>query len=74
LTAKVDAIFSYISKQNIDNVPLQDLVENNNENIDIIYIRNFGNNGYDNHYNNQYAKPPYVPNKYTSGNNISNDL
>jgi ArsR family metal-binding transcriptional regulator len=45
LTAKVDAIYSYISKQNIDNVPLQDLVENNPENIDINYIRNFGNNG-----------------------------
>jgi hypothetical protein len=29
LTAKVDAIYSYISKQNVDNVPLQDLVENN---------------------------------------------
>jgi hypothetical protein len=45
LTAKVDAIYSYISKQNVDNVPLQDLVENNLENIDINYIRNFGNNG-----------------------------
>jgi hypothetical protein len=74
LTAKVDAIYSYISKQNVDNVPLQDLVENNTENIDIIYIRNFVNNGYNNNYNNQYAKPPYVPNKYTSGNNISIDL
>jgi hypothetical protein len=74
LTAKVYAIYSYISKQNVDNVPLQDLAENNSENIDINYIRNFGNNGYTNNYNNQYAKPPYVPNKYKSGNNISNDL
>jgi hypothetical protein len=74
LTAKVDAIYSYISKQNVDNVPLQDLVDNNSENIDINYIRNFGNNGYNNNYNNQYAKTPYVPNKYTSANNISNDL
>jgi hypothetical protein len=73
-TAKLDAIYSYISKQNVDDVPLQDLVENNVENIDISYIRNFGNNGYNNNYNNQHAKPPYVPNKYTSGNNISNDL
>jgi DNA-directed RNA polymerase subunit F len=74
LTAKVDAIYSYISKQNVDNVPLQYLVENNSENIDINYIRNFGNNGYNNNYNNQYDKPPYVPNKYTSGNKISNYL
>jgi hypothetical protein len=34
----------------------------------------FGNNGYGSNYNNSYAKPPYVPNKYTSGNNVSNDL
>jgi hypothetical protein len=57
LTNKVDAIYSYISKQNIDNVPLQDLIENNSKNIGINYIRNFGNNGYNNNYNNQYAKP-----------------
>jgi hypothetical protein len=57
LTAKVDAIYSYISKHNIDNVRLQDLVENNIKNIDINYIRNFGNNGYNNNYNNAYAKP-----------------
>jgi hypothetical protein len=74
LTAKVDAIYSYISKQNMDKVPLQYLVENDTKNIDINYVRNFGNNGYNNNYNNQYAKSPYVPNKYISGNNISNDL
>jgi uncharacterized protein Smg (DUF494 family) len=68
LTAKVDGIYSYISKQNIENVPLQDLVENNSKNIEINFIRNFGNNGYNN-YNNSYAKPPY-----DSNNNISNDL
>jgi hypothetical protein len=56
LTAKVDAMYSYISKQNVDNVPLQDLVESNPENIDINYIRNFGN-GYNNNYNNPYANP-----------------
>jgi hypothetical protein len=38
LTAKFEDIYSYISKQNVDNVPLQDLVENNPENIDINYI------------------------------------
>jgi hypothetical protein len=74
LTAKVDAIYSYIYKQNVDNVPLQDLVENNTKNIDINYIRNSGNNGYNNNNNNAYAKPPYVPNKYTSSTNVSNDL
>jgi hypothetical protein len=74
LIAQVDAIYSDISKQNIDNFPLQDLVENNPKNIGINYIRNFGHNGYNNNYNNQYVKPPYVPNKYISGNKISNDL
>jgi hypothetical protein len=58
----------------VDNVPLQDLVENNTENIDINYIRNSGNNGYNDNNNNAYAKPPYVPNKYTSSTNVSNDL
>jgi hypothetical protein len=38
LTAKFDAIYAYISKQNIDNVPLLDLVENHAENIDVNYI------------------------------------
>jgi hypothetical protein len=52
LTTKVDAIYSYISKQSVDNVPLQYLVEINLENMDINYIRNFGNNGYNNNYNN----------------------
>jgi hypothetical protein len=62
LNAKVDAIYSYISKQNVDNVTLQDLVENNAENIDINYVRNFGNNGYNNNYNNSYARAPYANN------------
>jgi hypothetical protein len=74
LIAKVDAIYSYISKENVDNVPLQDFVENNSKNMDINYIRNFGNNRYNNNYNNAYAKLSYVPNKYTSGNNVCNDL
>jgi hypothetical protein len=62
LAAKVDAILSYISKQNIYNVPLQDLVGKNAKNIDANYIRNFGNNGYGNNHNNSYSKPPYVSN------------
>ena len=74
LSSKIDTIFSYISKQNIDNVPLQDLVGNNSENIDVSYIRNFENNGYgNNNYGNSYSKPPYVPNKFASGNNFSKD-
>jgi hypothetical protein len=62
LTAKVDAIYSYISKPNVDNIPLQDLVENNPKNIDINYVRNFRNDGYNNNYNNTYAKASYANN------------
>jgi hypothetical protein len=61
LTAKVDAIYSYISKQSVDNVPLQDLVKSNPENIDINYNRSFGNNGYNN-FNNSYTRAPYANN------------
>jgi hypothetical protein len=57
LSNKIDDILSYISKQNNDNVPLQDLVGNNNENMDVNFIRNFGNNGYGN--NNNYGRPLY---------------
>jgi hypothetical protein len=32
---KIDAIFSFISKQNIDNVLLQKLVGNTNKNVDV---------------------------------------
>jgi hypothetical protein len=52
LSSKMNAILAYMSKQNIDNVPLQDLVANNVENVDANYIRNFGNNGYGNKNNN----------------------
>ena len=75
LSSKIDTIFSYISKQNIDNVPLQDLVENNSENVDVNYIRNSGNIGYgNNNYGTSYSKPPFIPNKFASSNNFSNDL
>jgi hypothetical protein len=60
LPNKIDAILAYISKQNSDNIPLQDLVGNNNENVDVNFIRNFGNNGYGNNYSS--GRPPYVPN------------
>lgn len=53
---------------------MKDLVENNTENIDVNFVRNFGNNAYGNNFNSSYARHAYVSNKYTSGNNISNDL
>jgi hypothetical protein len=71
LSNKIDAILAYIAKQNNDNVPLQELVGNNNKNVDVNFIINFGNNGYGN--NNNYGRPPYVPNKHASGSN-SNEL
>jgi hypothetical protein len=71
---------------NLDNVPLQELVANNIEEVDVNYIKKFRNNAYGNNYNssnprppfaqNIYgSRPPYVPNTtYASGNNVSNDL
>ena len=72
--SKLDAIFAYISKQNTDNVPLQELVTNANENIDVNFIRNFGSGGYGNNNYNSYGKAPYAPNKYLSSNNMPNDM
>ena len=67
LTAKVDHILALMSKSNVENVPIQDLVGNNAESVDVNYIRNFGNNGYGNNYsNNAHARPPYAPNNYGS--------
>ena len=67
LTAKVDHILALMSKSDVENVPIQDLVGNNAESVDVNYIRNFGNNGYGNNYNNNaYARPPYAPNNYGS--------
>ena len=75
LNAKVDTLIALMTKTSVDNVPLNELV-GNSENVDVNYIRNFGNNGYgnNNYNNNAYPRPPYVPNKYASGNTISNDL
>ena len=42
----MDTILAFINKQNIENVPLQKLVGNNPENVDVNFIRNYGNNGY----------------------------
>ena len=74
LSSKMDTILAFINKQNIENVPLQELVGNNPENVDVNFIRNYGNNGYGNNNYNSYNKPPYVPNKYTTSSNVSSDL
>jgi hypothetical protein len=57
LSNKMDAILSYINKQNVENVPLHELVGNNAESVDVNFVRNFSNNGYGNNYN-SYNKPP----------------
>src|SRR4051812_18057866 len=72
LSSKFDTIFYYISRQNTDNV--QDLVGNKSENVDVNYIRNFGNDGYGNNNYGSYSKPPVVLNKFGSNKNSSNDL
>ena len=66
LSSKMDTILAFINKQNMENVPLQELVGNNSENVDVNFIRNYGNNGYGSNNYNSYNKPPYVPNKYVS--------
>jgi hypothetical protein len=73
LSNKLDSILAYINKQNVENVPLHELVGNNAESVDVNFLRNFGNNGYVNNYN-SYNRPPYVPNKYTTSSNVSSDL
>jgi hypothetical protein len=85
--AKLDAIIAMLNKQpNLDNVPLQELVANNIEGVDVNYIKKFGNNSCGNNYNSGYprppfeqntygTRPPYVPNNtYASGNNVSSDF
>ena len=46
LSSKMDTILALLNKPNIENVPLQELVGNNPENIDVNFIRNYGNNGF----------------------------
>ena len=70
----MDTILALLNKPSVENVPLQELVGNNSENIDVKFIRNYGNNGYGNNNYNSYNKPPYVPNKYASSGNVSSDL
>jgi hypothetical protein len=59
LSNKMDAILAYINKQNVENVPLHELVGNNAESVDVNFVRN----GYGNNYN-SYNKPPYASNNY----------
>jgi hypothetical protein len=73
LSNKMDAILAYINKQNVENVPLHELVGNNAESVDVNFVRTLGNNGYGNNYN-SYNRPPYVPKKYTTSSNVSSDL
>jgi hypothetical protein len=73
LSNKMDAILAYINNQNVENVPLHELVGNNDESVDVNFVRNFSDNGYGNNYN-SYNRPPYVPNKYTTSSNVSSDL
>ena len=61
LSSKMDTILAFINKQNIENVPLQELVSNNPENVDVNFVR-YGNSGFGNNNYNSYSKPPYVPN------------
>jgi hypothetical protein len=48
----------------LDNIPLKNLDENNAKNVDVSYIRYFGDNGYSKNYNNSYARPPYAQNNF----------
>ena len=64
LSSKMDTILALLNKPSVENVPLQELVGNNSENIDVNFIRNYGNNGYGNNNYNSYNKPPYVPNNH----------
>jgi hypothetical protein len=74
LSAKIDSLLAHFNRQSLDNVPLNELVANNEESVDVNFIRNYNNNGFRNKYNNNYARPPYVPNNnYANGSN-SNDL
>ena len=57
LSSKMDTILAFINKQNMENVPLQELVGNNSENIDVNYIRNYGKNGFGINNYNSYTKP-----------------
>jgi hypothetical protein len=74
LSNKMDAIHAFISKQNIENVLLHELIGNSAESVDVNFCRNFGGNGYGNHNYNSYNRAPYVPNKFTTSSNVFSDL
>ena len=60
LSSKMDTILALLHKPSVENIPLQELVANNSESVDVNFVRNYGNNGYGNNNYNSY-KPPYVP-------------
>lgn len=70
----MDTILALLNKSNVENVSLQELVGNNSENVDVNFIRNYGNSGFGSNNYNSYNKPPYVPNKYATSGNVSSDL
>jgi hypothetical protein len=74
LSNKMDVILPFINKQNVENVPLHELVGHSAESVDVNFVRNFGGNGYGNNNYNSYNRPPYVPNKFTASSNVFSDL
>ena len=50
----MDTSLALLTKPSIEKIPLQELVGDNFENIDVNFIRNYGNNGYGNN-------RPFVP-------------
>ena len=52
----MDTILALL-KPSVENIPLEELVGDNSENIDVNFIRNYGNNGYGNNNYNSYNKP-----------------
>jgi hypothetical protein len=83
----VDALMAMMIKRaNLDNAPLQELVPNNVEEVDVNYIKKFNNNAYGNNNNSGYPTPPFAQNTYgswptclpnttyASGKNVLNEL
>jgi hypothetical protein len=60
LSSNLNSLMAMISKQpNLDNVPLQELVANNAEGVDVNYIIFYSNNACGNNYNSGYPRPPF---------------
>jgi hypothetical protein len=71
---KFKTLIEMLSKLNVDNVLLHELLENKTKSVDVNFIKNFKSNDYWNNNNNGYARPPYIPNNNNcSGNNVSSN-